>query len=152
MTKVLSGTSWRVFRCARIGGESMSLILVDTPLFVAWMSNDNRVGTERSYLLSQAVGRIAISQASWVEISQELQEGRLRFPLPPQVWLELAVERSRALLLPVSPSIVARSARWTVAALDPVDRLIAASAVEYDADLATWNPALAGLPGVRYFF
>ncbi len=130
----------------------MSLVLVDTPLFVAWMSNDNRVGPERSYLLSQAVGRIAISQASWVEIAQELQEGRLRFPLPPQVWLELAVERSRALLLPLSPAIVARSARWETTMLDSVDRLIAASAVEYDADLATWNPALAGLPGVRYFF
>jgi PIN domain nuclease of toxin-antitoxin system len=130
----------------------MSLVLVDTPLFVAWMSNDNRVGPERSYLLSQAVGRIAISQASWVEIAQELQEGRLRFPLQPQVWLELALERSRALLLPISPSIVARSARWTATALDPVDRLIAASAVEYDADFATWNPALSGLPGVRYFF
>jgi len=130
----------------------MSLVLVDTPLFVAWMSNDNRVGPERSYLLSQAVGRIALSQASWVEVAHELQEGRLRFPLPPQIWLELAVERSRALLLPMSPAIVARSARWTATALDPVDRLIAASAVEYDADLATWNPALTGLPGVRYFF
>jgi predicted nucleic acid-binding protein len=30
--------------------------------------------------------------------------------------------------------------------------LIAASALEYDADLATWNPALTGLTGVRYFF
>ena len=130
----------------------MSLVLVDTPLFVAWMSSDSRVGPERSYLLSQAMGRIALSQASWVEIAQELQEGRLRFPLPPQLWLDLAVERSRAIVLPLSPAIVARSARWTVGALDAVDRLIAASALEYDADLATWNPALTGLTGVRYFF
>jgi PIN domain nuclease of toxin-antitoxin system len=98
------------------------------------------------------MGRIALSQASWVEIAQELQEGRLRFPLPPQLWLDLAVERSRAIVLPLSPAIVARSARWTVGALDAVDRLIAASALEYDADLATWNPALTGLTGVRYFF
>jgi len=143
---------WRAFKCVRTGGDPVGLILVDTPLFVAWMSNDNRVGPERSYLLSQAVGRIALSQASWVEIAQELQEGRLRFPLSPQVWLELAVERSRAVVLPLTPSIVARSARWAATALDSVDRLIAASAVEHDADLATWNPALTGLPGVRYFF
>lgn len=130
----------------------MSLVLVDTPLFVAWMAKDSRVGTERSYLLSQAIGRLAMSQASLVEIGQELQEGRLRFPVSPQVWLELALERSKVVVLPLNPSIVARSARWNSTVLDTVDRLIAATAIEHDADLATWNPVLAGLPGVRYFF
>ncbi|HXP89593.1 MAG TPA: PIN domain-containing protein [Fibrobacteria bacterium] len=130
----------------------MSLVLVDTPLFVAWMAKDPRVGTERSYLLSQVIGRLALSQASLVEIAQELHEGRLRFPGSPQVWMELALERSMAVLLPLNPSIVARSARWNSTLLDSVDRLIAATAVEHDADLATWNPSLAGLPGIRYFF
>jgi PIN domain nuclease of toxin-antitoxin system len=130
----------------------VNLVLVDTPLFVAWMARDPRVGAERSYLLSQAMGRLALSQASWVELGQEMQEGRLRFPFSPQIWLELALERSRAVVLPLNPSIVARSARWNSTVLDSVDRLIAATAIEHDADLATWNPSLAGLPGVRYFF
>jgi predicted nucleic acid-binding protein len=55
-------------------------------------------------------------------------------------------------VLPLNPSIVARSARWNSTVLDTVDRLIAATAIEHDAGLATWNPVLAGLPGVRYFF
>jgi PIN domain nuclease of toxin-antitoxin system len=130
----------------------MSLVLVDTPLFVAWMANDNRVGEERSQLLSQAKGRLALSQASWVEIAQELQEGRLRFPLSAQLWLELALEQSAAVVIPLSAAIVARSARWPNPGLDVVDRLVVSTAVEHDADLATWNPALGGLAGVRYFF
>jgi len=116
------------------------------------MAKDSRVGAERSQLLNQAKGRLALSQASWVEIAQELQEGRLRFPLSPQLWLDLAVERSQAIVLPLSPAIVARSARWTGGSMDVVDRLIVSTAVEHDADLATWNSDLVGLPGVRYFF
>ena len=86
------------------------------------------------------------------EIAQELQEGRLRFPLPPQLWLEKALEASQAVVVPLSPAIVARSARIPGQDLDTVDRLIAASAIEHDLELATWNPDLGGIGGIRYFF
>jgi PIN domain nuclease of toxin-antitoxin system len=129
----------------------MALVLVDAPLFVAWMSSDPRVGPERSSLLEQAE-RIALSQGALVEIASELVSGGLAFPLPPQVWLELAFERAHALLLPVTPAVVARAARWDAPGLDVHDRIAAATAVEHDADFATWNPALSGLAGVRYFF
>lgn len=130
----------------------MSLVLVDTPLFIAWMARDSRVGPERSSLLSKAKGRIALSQASWVEIAEELQEGRLRFPLPAQLWLEKALEASQAVVVPLTPAIVARSSRIPGADLDTVDRLLAATAIEHDLELATWNPALGGIGGIRYFF
>jgi len=130
----------------------MSLVLLDAPLFVAWMASDPRVGSERLSLLSHAAGRIALSQAGMVGIAQELQAGTLSFPLPAQAWLELALERSNAVLLPVTPAIVARSVRVDSAGLDTEDRILVATAVEHDADLATWNPALSGIPGVRYFF
>lgn len=130
----------------------MSLVLVDTPVFVAWMARDSRVGQERSALLSKAKGRIAISQASWLEIAMELQEGRLRFPLPAQLWLEKAIEAAQAVIVPMTPAIVARSGRMPGEQLDAIDRILAATAIEYDFDLATWNPHLMGLPGIRYFF
>lgn len=130
----------------------MSLVLVDAPLFVAWMTSDPRLGAARSSLLSRAAGQIALSQAGMVEIARELQAGTLAFPLPPQAWLELALERSRAVVLPVTAAIVARSVRVEAPGLDTEDRILVATAVEHDADLATWNPGLSGIAGVRYFF
>jgi len=130
----------------------MSMVLLDTPLFVSWLAQDPRLGPERAALLDQAKGRIALSEASLVEIADELRTGRLRFPLPTQIWLEMALRESGAVVLPLSSAIVARSARFPNADLDTIDRLIAATVVELDLELATWNPALAALDGIRHFF
>jgi PIN domain nuclease of toxin-antitoxin system len=130
----------------------MSMVLLDTPLFVSWMSQDPRLGTERAALLDQAKGRIGLSEASLVEIADELRAGRLRFPLPTQIWLEMALRQSGAVVLPLSSAIVARSSRFADPGLDTVDRLLAATAIELDLELATWNPALSALEGIRHFF
>lgn len=130
----------------------MSLVLVDTSLFVAWMAQDPRLGPERASLLDQAKGRIAISDASMVELAKELRTGQLRFPLPIQIWIEKALRESQAVTLPISSAIVARSVRFPKSELDTIDRLIAATAIELDLELATWNPAFAALEEVRYFF
>ncbi|MEN9307567.1 MAG: hypothetical protein RL173_1499 [Fibrobacterota bacterium] len=128
------------------------MVLLDTPLFVSWMSQDPRLGTERAALLDQAKGRIGLSEASLVEIADELRTGRLRFPLPTQIWLEMALRQSGAVVLPLSSAIVARSSRFADPGLDTVDRLLAATAIELDLELATWNPALSALEGIRHFF
>lgn len=128
------------------------MVLLDTPLFVSWMSQDPRLGPERAALLDQAKGRIGLSEASMVEIADELRTGRLRFPLPTQIWLEMALRQSGAVVLPLSSAIVARSSRFADPGLDTVDRLLAATAIELDLELATWNPALSALEGIRHFF
>ena len=130
----------------------MNLVLLDTPLFVSWMAGDPRVGPERISLLDQARGRTALSEASLVEIADELRTGRLRFPLPTQIWIEKALRESLAVVLPLSSAIVSRSVRIPGSELDTIDRLIAATAIELDMELATWNPALGALDGIRYFF
>lgn len=128
------------------------MVLLDTPLFVSWMAQDPRVGPERAALLDQAKGRIAISEASYVEIAEELRTGRLRFPLPVQIWLEKDLRESGAVVLPMSSAIVARSSRFQLQEMDTIDRLLVATAIELDLEFATWNPALASLEGVRQFF
>lgn len=130
----------------------MSLVLLDTPIFVSWLAGDPRLGPERSALLERVRGRTALSEASLFEIADELRSGRLRFPLPIQVWIEKALRESRTVVLPLSAAVVARSVRFPQADLDTTDRLLAASAIEFDLEMATWNPALAGIAGVRYFF
>ncbi len=127
------------------------MVLLDTPIFVAWMARDPRVGQERMGLFEQAKGRLALSEASLVEIAEELRTKRLRFPLPTQIWIEMALRESGAILIPLNGAIVARSVRFPGNDLDTIDRLIAATAVESDLELATWNPALSGLE-IRYFF
>lgn len=130
----------------------MKLVVLDTPIFVSWMAQDPRLGPERAALLEEARGRVAISEASLFEIADELRSGRLRFPLPIQIWIEKALRESAAVVLPLSSAIVARSVRFPNPDLDTTDRLIAATAIECDLDLATWNPALGSLSGIRYFF
>ncbi len=130
----------------------MSLVLIDTPIFVSWMAQDPRIGPERTSLLNQAKGRVALSEASLFEIADELRTGGLGFPTPIQFWIERALRESGAVLVPLSSAIVARSVRFANPQLDTTDRLIAATAVEMDFELATWNPALLDWSGIRYFF
>jgi PIN domain nuclease of toxin-antitoxin system len=125
------------------------VILVDAPLFALWLSGDEQVGAERSAMLHNA-GEFAITGMAMVEIAEKVRAGGIRLELPLQMWLELAISSSHCVVLPISAAIAARAARLDVPDLH--DRILLATAMEHDLEVATLQPSLHDQPGVRYLF
>ena len=81
--------------------------------------------------------RIGVSAVSCFEIAHASRRGRIELPLPPSEWFTEALERSRVDLLPLTPAIASRAVVLTERHRDPFDRIIIATAVELDAQLAS---------------
>lgn len=127
----------------------MAMILVDAPVFAAWVSDPDRLGPERVALLASAEG-VALSGMALAEIGEKVREGAVRSSLPLRLWLELALEGASACVLPLTPAVVARASR--LPAGDLGDRIFLATALEHDLEVATINPLLQDWPGLRYRF
>jgi PIN domain nuclease of toxin-antitoxin system len=73
------------------------------------------------------------------------EKGRVTLPEPLLPWLKRTLALDKLKLLPVTPEIAARSAGLPMHG-DPADRLIAATAIEYNCPLATVDGLLLKMP------
>lgn len=126
------------------------MILVDAPVFVRWAGNEPSLGPERKGLLEARTDGIALCQSALLEIAETHRSGIWTSPTPLQIWLETALSIHRVVLLPPTPAIVSRSARFTVG--DVWDRLFLATAIEHDLEVATLDPVLRQSLGIRHLF
>lgn len=81
--------------------------------------------------------RVGVSPVSCYEIALAQQRRRLELPCPPQEWFEQALEPSGISLLPLTPEIACRAVDLSPVHRDPFDRLIIATALIYQAKLAS---------------
>jgi PIN domain nuclease of toxin-antitoxin system len=81
--------------------------------------------------------QVAISPISCFEIALAQQRGRLQLPCPTDQWLHDALTPAGILLLPLTPTIAIRAVNLSPIHKDPFDRLIIATALEYQAHLAS---------------
>jgi PIN domain nuclease of toxin-antitoxin system len=126
------------------------MILLDAPVFVRWAGRDPGFGLERQGLLDARTDGIALCQSALLEIAEAHREGVWSSQTPLQIWLETALTSRQVVLLPPTPAIVSRSARFTVG--DVWDRLFLATAIEHDLEVATLDPVLRQSLGIRHLF
>lgn len=126
------------------------MILLDAPVFVRWVGSDPSFGPERRGLLEARTDGIALCQSALLEIAEAYRGGIWSSPTPLQIWLETALSSHQVVLLPPTPAIVSRSARFTVG--DVWDRLFLATAIEHDLEVATLDPVLRQSLGIRHLF
>jgi len=126
------------------------VILLDAPVFVRWVGSDETFGVERRGLLDRRTGGIALCQSALIEIGEAFRDGIWSGEIPLQMWLESALSTHAVVLLPSTPAIVARAARFTVG--DVWDRLFLATALEHDLEVATLDPVLRQSLGIRHLF
>lgn len=122
--------------------------LVDT-MYVLWAALEpTSLHKWEHALLSGLENDVLVSAATIFEISQKVRKGKL--PEAAQIDADLPVNLSRLgfRLLPLSPEVMHRAARFTSAHADPFDRMIAAQAVHLDIDLLSTDPSLDAF-GVR---
>ena len=126
------------------------MILLDAPVFVRWVGGDSTFGAERKGLLDRRTEPLALCQSGLIEIAEAWKGGIWSGEIPVQAWIEAALAERRIIVLPSTPAIVAKAARFTVG--DVWDRLFLATALEHDLEIATLDPVLRQTLGIRQLF
>ncbi len=119
------------------------MIVLDTHIWFWWV-NGEHARLSASLLESLAtVTRVGISPVSCFELALAARRGRLQLPVEPAVWVEQALEPSGIELLPLDAAIALRAVGLPEHHRDPFDRMIIATALELDAQLASVDSAFS---------
>ena len=116
------------------------MIHLDTHILVRLLAGDDALGGPLIDLLSEALSRsgLAVSAMVFTEVAQLHLRGRVDLGMSPERWMQ---ERKRdgLRIVPVTPEIAVRSAMLETTDFhgDPMDRLIAATAMTGDHTLVT---------------
>ena len=94
-------------------------------------------------------GPVAVASVSCLEVAWLAKKGRIVLPVPIDDFFAKAIEGAGLVLLPLTPRIAARSAFLPDIHRDPIDRVLVATALEYDADLVTKDDAISRYPDIH---
>jgi PIN domain nuclease of toxin-antitoxin system len=81
--------------------------------------------------------RLAVSAISCFEVSLLVRRGKLELPLPIKEWVSEALANSGVESLPVTCEIAYRAVMLPEIHRDPADRIIIATSLVHDANLAS---------------
>lgn len=121
-------------------------MLLDTHVFVWLATDDRRLGARVRRRLARQ--DLALSAASVFEVAQLVRLGRLSMQLPPGDWIDEAVRAFSLDVLPITGQTALQASSFVQALRDPMDCLIAATAVEHRLELVSADERLQSLPGV----
>ncbi len=122
------------------------MIVLDTDVWYWWASGQP-ARLSQALLDTLAVApTVGVSPVSCFEVAGAYRRGRLELPLPVAEWFVEALERSDVELLPLTSDVAARAAALTALHSDPFDRIIIATALEWDGQLASADGQFAAYP------
>jgi PIN domain nuclease of toxin-antitoxin system len=122
------------------------IIILDTHLWL-WLINanfDQFPSRWRDEIESAA--RVGISPISCYEIALAHQKGRIQLPSTPQSWFDGALASAGIELFPLTDTIATRAVALSPIHRDSFDRLIIATALEYEAKLASVDSFFSQYP------
>ena len=112
-------------------------LLLDTHIWV-WYINSELAKFPSSWLeIIETANQVGISPVSCYEVALAQQKGRLLLPCPLEQWFQEALEPSGISLLSMTPGISSCAVNLSHIHRDPFDRIIIATAIEYQAKLAS---------------
>ncbi|WNZ22667.1 type II toxin-antitoxin system VapC family toxin [Leptolyngbya sp. NK1-12] len=113
------------------------VIVLDTHMWIGFVNlafeNFPSEWKERIETASQ----VGISPVSCYEIALAQRRGRLQLPCSTNQWFQAALEPSGIELFPLTSEICSRAVNLSSVHRDPFDRIIIATALEYQASLAS---------------
>ena len=122
------------------------MIVLDTHIWYWWINGDHgRLSSAQSDAVRVA-GRVGVSAVSCFEMAQAVRRGRIELAVPLREWFVKALDGSRIEVLPLNPAISARAVELTDRHRDPFDRFIIATALEFDARLASADGQFRAYP------
>lgn len=122
------------------------MIVLDTHVLIWWLTDPARLSATARRALRAAAkqpGGLVVSAISVLEIVTAVRRGRLQFSQPVDAWLDDVRQLPEIRFAPVTDPVAERAAGFdkTVHG-DPVDRLIAATAVALGTSLVTADAQL----------
>lgn len=113
------------------------MIILDTHAWIWWTNESTKLAARAKETIEQS-DSIGISAISCWELAMLVAKGRLGLSMDVQVWIELALQRPKIILLPLTPEIAVLSTRLPGDFHgDPADRLIVASSLVHKAALVS---------------
>ncbi len=124
------------------------VILLDTHAWVWWVADRKRL-SKPALRAIEAEKRRAISDVSLREVASLVSKGRLLIDRELREWLEAATAAAEIEIVPIRPSIAARSVQLGREFHgDPADQIIVATAVVDAIPLVTKDDKIRAYPAV----
>jgi PIN domain nuclease of toxin-antitoxin system len=125
------------------------VIILDTHIWL-WLVNGNfDLFPARWRELIESAAQVGISPISCYEIALAHQKGRIKISTPLSELFSQAISPFGIELFPIDERIAARAVELSPIHQDPFDRLIIATALEYDAKLASVDILFARYPDLE---
>jgi len=127
------------------------VILLDTHIWVWWVSRPDRLQPRHRELLEVGVDRVfGVSIISCWEVAKLVQCGRLKLDRSVGLWIESALVEPGVSLLHLHPLIVVESTQLPPPFhRDPADQLLVATARVLQCPILTEDSKIAAYPHVR---
>jgi PIN domain nuclease of toxin-antitoxin system len=119
------------------------MILLDTHIWLNWVIRGESSIPQRIAQSIENEDRVAISAISCFEAALLAKRGRIELPLAPEKWIENALGPSGIECLPVTCGIAEKSTALSDIHRDPADRIIIATALAFNASLASLDSTFA---------
>src|SRR5205814_2194137 len=125
-------------------------LLLDTHIFLWYITNDQRLSAELASAISDEKNDVYLSVASIWEALVKYQLGRLSLPSPADQYLQERQEQHRIVSLALETAAAAQVLKLPALHHDPFDRMLVCQAIHHDLVLATADEQLEEYP-VRQF-
>lgn len=111
------------------------MIILDTHAWLWWVNESDKLAPHAQDVI-QGVEQIGVCAISCWEVAMLVAKGRLGLSVDVDVWIELALQRRKVTLLPLTPKIAVLATRLPGGFHgDPADRLIVVSCLVNQAAL-----------------
>ena len=117
-------------------------ILLDTHIFLWFISGDSRLSTDVRDIIRDLDNEIYLSVVSVWESIVKYQLGKLPLPEPPETYLPKQRELHQIASLTLDESSIAQLAKLPPLHRDPFDRMLICQALQYGLTIATVDAAV----------
>ena len=127
------------------------IIVLDTHIWI-WFINLEWERFPAAWLDAiETADRVGISSVSCYEVALAEQRGRLLLPCDVNQWFQEALAPSGISVFPLTPAIASGAVNLSPIHRDPFDRIIMATAIEYQAKLASIDGYFRQYPELGQF-
>jgi PIN domain nuclease of toxin-antitoxin system len=117
-------------------------ILLDTHIFLWFISGDSRLSTDVRDIIRDLDNEIYLSVVSVWESIVKYQLGKLPLPEPPETYLPKQRELHQIASLTLDESSISQLAKLPPRHRDPFDRMLICQALQYGLTIATVDAAV----------
>lgn len=114
-------------------------ILLDTHIFLWYISGDKRLSDKIKNEVQDATNEVYLSTVSLWEIIVKYQLGKLPLPHPPEIYIAEQREKHLIASLSLDEQSVAQLANLPSIHRDPFDRMLICQALEHNLTIATMD-------------